>query len=943
MKRPPTLRQLSQANRDEIKRLRARGVKICGKLFAHGATPDMYCTRKPGHKGGHAAWPARNPRPGDYDGPRKQRTRREIARFVRLKPKAERRQTMKALEGYVRSNRSRKPAEHELQAAEFMRAGGTLTGYRDRKGGLTYVKSLPGGYVQPGGSTKANRVKSKGAKQKGYVCVLCGGTGQVPTFYGDDVTTCPDCKGSGRTKNPRTLTVPQKHQLRIARSTLKMSDAGANIMGGPTKAEALEIIKKLTRNPAEAQQIVADYWGKRAPRTGTILDAIHPGSRVTIVDRFGKQHSGRAVMLGPAGWVLNMGGPHGTPGIADAENIVKVKNPYEDGSPKTREEIHAARRKEQAEVKRALAAAGIRAKVSHGRGTAWGWLHIDVLNTLPAHNHSENDNCPWECPHQVAYRQMNDKVVQIAQRVTKRHGDYDGRISIQWSGARKYEPGAAAAPARRSGFTWQQPESQAVNPAGFHPGLLTGTRAAHLYQRSKGMEARSSKRVKKERAGAASRQRAAQALRAARAGGRAPARQEREAPHRSAKRGSLTGDRADVVSALKNLGYTPGSAREAAQSAEGSGFDAIMRSALGRLKRNPKKNAEGPISASVLLSAIQMAADKYGEARVNRKYLGTLLSLVATRKVHIVREDPPNHTIVQPVGSATRKRNVEFGEYSKGIFHPWTMRPVTTKKRATRGAPKRPRPYRASERNRLNPVFGSAGQLRAHPKLYENVRDANTLSLTTRLRSLAKMVETTGIGGTFARDEIKRIEREIGRRRTRSNPNGAEATAKMFEGFHGKPHREVLKIKVPPVKLEPHMAKLGDCSRLMLGDKVKVSASGNATGADAEIAFEPARQPILATDGTGQSLFLIAGDQALDDADLKAMGSNPAKAYADLGPLGGIEYHTRKGFDNFEPLYYVHAFGEDSGVQPNLLYDKLNKRFIISGGEYKVKPDGIVN
>lgn len=44
----------------------------------------------------------------------------------------------------------------------------------------------------------------------------------------------------------RYLSVPEQHQLKIARSTLKMSDAGAKIMGGMTKAEARRVIEKLT-------------------------------------------------------------------------------------------------------------------------------------------------------------------------------------------------------------------------------------------------------------------------------------------------------------------------------------------------------------------------------------------------------------------------------------------------------------------------------------------------------------------------------------------------------------------------------------------------------------------------------------------------------------------------------------------------------------------------
>lgn len=56
----------------------------------------------------------------------------------------------------------------------------------------------------------------------------------------------------------------------------------------------------------------------------SILDRIRPGDRVTVANRFGQSRTGRAVLRGPAGWVLNMGGPHGTPAVADAANIVAV-------------------------------------------------------------------------------------------------------------------------------------------------------------------------------------------------------------------------------------------------------------------------------------------------------------------------------------------------------------------------------------------------------------------------------------------------------------------------------------------------------------------------------------------------------------------------------------------------------------------------------------------
>ena len=56
----------------------------------------------------------------------------------------------------------------------------------------------------------------------------------------------------------------------------------------------------------------------------TLFQSITNGDIVTIITRHGSQLKGRAVMRGPAGWVLNLGGRHGTPGIADDNNVIKV-------------------------------------------------------------------------------------------------------------------------------------------------------------------------------------------------------------------------------------------------------------------------------------------------------------------------------------------------------------------------------------------------------------------------------------------------------------------------------------------------------------------------------------------------------------------------------------------------------------------------------------------
>lgn len=52
-------------------------------------------------------------------------------------------------------------------------------------------------------------------------------------------------KPAARSSTPKNLNIFERHQWRIAHDTLRMSDVGAGIMGGMTKAEAREIIARL--------------------------------------------------------------------------------------------------------------------------------------------------------------------------------------------------------------------------------------------------------------------------------------------------------------------------------------------------------------------------------------------------------------------------------------------------------------------------------------------------------------------------------------------------------------------------------------------------------------------------------------------------------------------------------------------------------------------------
>ena len=99
-----------------------------------------------------------------------------------------------------------------------------------------------------------------------------------------------------------------------------------------------------TRGHKAAERLAAtltrQYPEKENPsRNPDLFDGIRVGDRVTIVNRFGQERAGRATIHNRQQdlWVLNMGGPHGTPGIATRENVTRVstgkKNP---ATPKAR-------------------------------------------------------------------------------------------------------------------------------------------------------------------------------------------------------------------------------------------------------------------------------------------------------------------------------------------------------------------------------------------------------------------------------------------------------------------------------------------------------------------------------------------------------------------------------------------------------------------------------
>jgi len=159
---------------------------------------------------------------------------------------------------------------------------------------------------------------------------------------------------------------------------------------------------------------------------------------------------------------------------------------------------------------------------------------------------------------------------------------------------------------------------------------------------------------------------------------------------------------------------------------------------------------------------------------------------------------------------------------------------------------------------------------------------------------------------------------------------------------------------------EPHMAK-GEYGKLgdLMGITYKpvgggqVQAIGWYQGAESIPLHEAAKQLLKLTDApllvasTDKRLYLVGGNQdyspMLDQVNVHPDGED----YWVLGEARTIVYRERKHFDDFALINYEHKFGAEPGQppkeRPTLCYDRRMNRLLLEGGDYDIRPEGIVN
>lgn len=184
-----------------------------------------------------------------------------------------------------------------------------------------------------------------------------------------------------------------------------------------------------------------------------------------------------------------------------------------------------------------------------------------------------------------------------------------------------------------------------------------------------------------------------------------------------------------------------------------------------------------------------------------------------------------------------------------------------------------------------------------------------------------------------AKADLKRVAKALNpKRKGRRNPNdGMQGAADLYEDFHGKRSEQITTL-IESQRIRSDYAQLG---RLIWIDL------NTLTGLRAVLEFGDDTH--LCSSPDGRQLFILGGDQTVDLGALDMSSDEWMRDSMVLGTAEKITYRTEKGFHDFEEIDYYHKLGEDTGVKPQLVYDTINRRLSLVGGQYLVKPEGIVN
>jgi len=103
-------------------------------------------------------------------------------------------------------------------------------------------------------------------------------------------------------------------------------------------------------------------------------------------------------------------------------------------------------------------------------------------------------------------------------------------------------------------------------------------------------------------------------------------------------------------------------------------------------------------------------------------------------------------------------------------------------------------------------------------------------------------------------------------------------------------------------------------------------------------------RPIVLAAESGRQIYFAGGDQDLAGS-LPAFGARDRGGNVyELGEARRIDYKQRKEhLPDPDGDEWKHEFGEENGVRPIALFDATHRRILLEGGDYRIRPEGIIN
>jgi hypothetical protein len=250
-----------------------------------------------------------------------------------------------------------------------------------------------------------------------------------------------------------------------------------------------------------------------------------------------------------------------------------------------------------------------------------------------------------------------------------------------------------------------------------------------------------------------------------------------------------------------------------------------------------------------------------------------------------------------------------------------------------------------------NWVWLTGGQLENLAAQAGHKQNPSLRERASELYKDAKHLVTKSSASKAALKRLREAEHKTGVRPTKfglgAKRNPEDASAAVYEMFHGRPSTQVVEVQYEQHEHE-NLAALGALVQL----KVKT-----IYGVDAIINVAESRSPkvlpdvselpldqrvLLCCNEDKNQLYFLGGDQSVD---WHALGLKD-EDYRDsmiLGVLYELTYQSRKSIEKFQKVNFYHKLGEETGVEPVLLYDPLSELLSVSGGQYRVEDVGICN